>query len=67
MSGTRIYHVEDDDAHHYLVRATSQAQALRHVAGKTFTVEVATQDQIVNLVQAGQPVEDASSNQGSNE
>lgn len=36
----RIYKVTNGDKTH-LVQAASQAQALRHVAGKTFSVEVA--------------------------
>ena len=50
---TRIYRVNDR-----LVRATSQAQAIRHVAS-SFTVRVATQDDIADLVAEGAKVETA--------
>lgn len=37
----------------YLVQAASQAQALRHIAGKTFNVEIAKAIDVAQLMQAG--------------
>lgn len=42
-----------------LVRATTKAQALAHVARGEFSVGVATQDQIVEAMTAGVSVQDA--------
>lgn len=42
-----------------LVRASTQAQAVRHVVRNTFTAEVATQEQLVDLMTVGVRVEDA--------
>lgn len=53
---TRIYRV-DDGRNDRLVRAASQAQAVRHVASG-FVVRVATQDDIAELVASGVRVED---------
>jgi hypothetical protein len=44
----------------YLVQAASQAQALRHVAGKTFNVEVAKAIDVAQLMTKGYVVETAS-------
>lgn len=54
---TRIYRIDDGKADR-LVRATSQAQAVRHVASG-FAVRVATQDDIADLVTEGVKVEAA--------
>ena len=43
-----------------LVRAPNAAQALRHVAADTLHVAVASQDDLVELVEAGVKVESAS-------
>ena len=51
---TRIYNVNGR-----LVRATNQAQAVRHVAKDTITCSVATQEEIVEAMLAGKSVEDA--------
>lgn len=56
---TRIYSVAVGEVVR-LVRATNQAQALRHAAKSTFTVKVASQDDIVAAVTSGVKVEDAS-------
>lgn len=62
MSSTRIYLVTDKDSDtKRLVRAGSQAQAVRHAARTQFMVEVAGQDDLVAMVANGHPVEDASS------
>jgi hypothetical protein len=52
----RIYKVTNGDKTH-LVQATSQAQALRHVAGNTFIVEIAKTLDVVDLLTAGAKVE----------
>lgn len=44
----------------YLVQAASQAQALRHVAGKTFVVEIAKAIDVAHLMTAGVFLEMAS-------
>lgn len=59
---TRIYAVQRNASGTMrLVRATSQAQALRHVAVDEYDVDVATQDQLVAAVGAGVQVETATS------
>jgi hypothetical protein len=55
----RIYKVTSGDKAH-LVQAASQAQALRHVAGKTFNVEVAKAIDVAHLMTKGVTVETAS-------
>lgn len=55
----RIYKVTNGGTTH-LVQAMSQAQALRHVAGKTFTVEVAKAIDVATLMGKGATVETAS-------
>lgn len=55
---TRIYRVTHGTAD-YLVRASNAAQALRHVTAKLFAAEVATQDDLVRLLQKGVKVEEA--------
>ncbi len=54
----RIYHVTDGLQDH-LVRANTRAQALGHVARNTLTVTLASQDDLVTLIQNGTPIEDA--------
>jgi len=57
---TRIYTVKRRGATSVrLVRATSQAQALRHVALDEYTVEVAGQDELVRALHDGADVETA--------
>jgi hypothetical protein len=55
----RIYKVTNGDNTH-LVQAVSQAQALRHVAGKTFNVDVAKAIDVAVLRGKGVTVETAS-------
>lgn len=55
----RIYTVTNGDTTH-LVQAASQAQALRHVAGKTFNVEVAKAIDVAVLMGKGAKLEVAS-------
>lgn len=55
----RIYKVTNGDSTH-LVQAVSQAQALRHVAGKTFSVDVAKAIDVAQLMGKGIVLETAS-------
>lgn len=48
----RIYKVANGDKT-YLVQATSQAQALRHVAGRMYSVEVAKAVDVAHLMSSG--------------
>ena len=59
MADQRIYKVTSGDKSH-LVQAMSQAQALRHVAGKTFNIEVAKAIDVAHLMGKGVSVEVAS-------
>lgn len=59
MAEQRIYKVTSGETTH-LVQAASQAQALRHVAGKTFTVEVAKAIDVAQIMGKGVQVEIAS-------
>lgn len=61
---TRIYVVSSksniaSDRGNRLVRASNPSQALRHVAEGLFDVEVASQDQLVDLAGKGIKVENA--------
>lgn len=61
--GTRIYVVTDTGAQPLrsrLVRASTRAKALRHVAENRFAVDVASQQTLVDLLGEGVAVEDAS-------
>lgn len=57
MAG-RLYVVENDEMRS-LVRAVSPARALNHVVKDTFQVRVATPDDVVEYMEAGGTVEDA--------
>ena len=59
MAEQRIYKITNSDKA-YLVQAVSQAQALRHVAGKQYTVEVAKAVDVAQLMGKGAQVETAS-------
>ena len=55
---TRIYLVTDRDTQaKRLIRAGTQAQAIRHAAQSRFDIEVAGQDDLVQLLGSGQAVE----------
>ena len=57
---TRIYLVTDQESKaKRLIRAGSQAQAIRHAAQSRFAIEVASQNDLVQLLAAGQAVESA--------
>lgn len=61
MSKTRIYAVHDAGLNVcHLVRATNPAAAVRFVARRQYTPEVATQERLVAALTAGQTVLDAS-------
>jgi hypothetical protein len=67
MSTTRIYRVIENadgsqkEAVYHLVRAQSAAQAIRHIVTPRFVAEVATADQLVELVGGGAKVQEATS------
>lgn len=63
MSETRVYSVTGAGKTR-LVRAAHQAQALRHVASDVFTVAVASQDALIELVGDGIKVEVAKAEVG---
>ena len=52
----RIYKVTNGDKS-YLVQASSQAQALRHIAGKHYTVDVAKAIDVAQLMSKGAQIE----------
>lgn len=55
---TRIYLVTDiETSRHRLIRASNQAQAIRHAAQTRFDIEVAGQDDLVALLTGGHPIE----------
>lgn len=59
-SPKRIYVVHDEDLdQRVLVRATTAAQAITFVTRPRFAAAVATQDQIVKMLGAGEKVRDA--------
>jgi len=60
MAKTRVYRVSVNDGDAYLVRAYSQSSAMAHVAKHMLKVEVATQDNLIEMLQAGSIVESAS-------
>ena len=55
----RIYKVTSGDKS-YLVQAISQAQALRHIAGRMYQVEAAKPIDVANLMSKGTKLEVAS-------
>ena len=57
MTAQRIYIVGTPNGEIRLVRASVRQQALSHVANSTFTVYVATQDDLVRAVSKGVVVE----------
>ena len=57
---TRIYLVTDRESQaKRLIRAGNQAQAIRHAVASRFGAEVASQNDLVTLLAAGQAVESA--------
>lgn len=59
MSKTRIYCVSDGEHIERLVRASSRAQAISHVARSIYKSRVATQDDMECNLTRGVKVEDA--------
>ena len=58
----RIYLVRNTDTGtESLVRAPNRAQALRHIVKTTYTVDLASQDQLVELISNRQEIEEAGS------
>ena len=53
----RIYIVTGTQQGARLVKASLRSQALSHVASTEYTVRVATQDDLVNQIRAGTPIE----------
>lgn len=53
----RIYIVTGTQEGARLVKANLRQQALAHVASTEFSVRVATQDDLVNQIRAGTPIE----------
>lgn len=59
MSHTRIYAVHDAGLNKtHLVRAKTPAAAVRHIARRQYTAEVATQNMLVAALNAGEQVQD---------
>lgn len=64
-NNTRIYRVIENsdgtasDAIYHLVRAQSAAQAIRHIVSPRFSADVASPDNLVDLVGAGVKVREA--------
>lgn len=59
----RIYVVAAKGAKSRLVRASHPSNAMRHVAAGTFTVAVASQDELVKLLGEGAKVEEIKAEQ----
>lgn len=62
MSETRIYRVDEKDAHGkvvatFLIRAPNVAQAVRYITYPRFTGDVASQDDLVELASKGVKVQ----------
>lgn len=56
-TATRIYLVTSTDGAARLVKATVASQAITHAAKQSFTVRVASQDDLVNALSSGVRVE----------
>jgi hypothetical protein len=59
MSEVRIYIVQALNGDAVLVKATNQAQALRHIARSIYTVRAASALEVAEEMEAGQKIEDA--------
>lgn len=67
-SAARIYIVTDKVANSkHLVKATNQAQAVRHIAAARLDCMVANSIEVVTLMQSGATVEDATAQPIKNE
>lgn len=58
-TASRVYAVFEDGAAKSLVRARSQAEAIRHVTANRFEAIVADQDHLIRLLGDGLKVEEA--------
>lgn len=58
-NGTRIYVVHEGGQPVALIRAASQAQAIRHVVGDKFEAIVADADHVYTLATQGMKVQEA--------
>ena len=67
MTPTRIYLVTATDGEARLVRASTPAQAIRHVARERYRCNVAAQETLVEMLSAGDPVETAGEQQDERE
>lgn len=56
---TRYYRVTDQNGTVHLVNAVSQAQAIGHIARASMTCKVATTKEVVEAMQAGAKIADA--------
>jgi hypothetical protein len=56
MTATRVYVVHEDGKPVALVRASSQAQAIRHVVGDRFEAIPADQEHLIDLLGKGMTV-----------
>ena len=59
MSTKRIYAIQAANGDMMMVKATNQAQALRHVAKSIYTVTVASAVDVAEHLECGQKIEDA--------
>lgn len=55
----RIYHVIGTNGDSALVKATNQAQALRHIAKSSYTVKVASALEVAEQMEGGMKIDDA--------
>lgn len=61
----RIYHVSSKAGEEWLIRAVSQAQAIRCASEGVYKAEVASPDTCIELASAGKKVIDATTEQKS--
>jgi hypothetical protein len=57
VANQRVYLIGTPDSKVRLVKASIRSQALNHVANSMFTVRVATQDDLIEHLTSGVPVE----------
>lgn len=60
MAQSRIYKVTAPGQNPRLIRAGTRAQATRHAVADTVVAEVASQDDLVSMLQDGATIESAS-------
>lgn len=56
---TRIYKISNEAGEKFLVKASSQAQALRHIAGRHYNVSIAKASDVADMMSDGVKVETA--------